>query len=366
MKTASSVFLTVAIGIASFDCANAQQSYASPSVASAASHPMSAGAAMFYNQLAPYGSWSWRERYGWVWSPHDVGYAWRPYTDGNWAYTDLGWTWVSDREWGWALFHYGRWAYESQYGWIWVPDTVWGPAWVAWNYSDPWCGWAPLPPLVAWESGAAWDTVIPPFWWSFVGVEFLTVPHVHEHIVPPARNVTLLRETKNVTKFVTKDRQVINVGIDPVRIERATGHPVPRLQIANVTTLAQKPITPVQQDKVFMVRPELAATPTGRPQLRPSPTPTGAVAPSAEALSRDFLQRQETERRRLAEEQAAEAARIEEIHRRELANPPGGLTFPTLAQRHFEEHRAFNEQISRQNQLFEHRVQQGLGQHRIK
>jgi len=87
------------------------------------------------------------------------------------------------------------------------------------------------------------------------------------------------------------------------------------------------------------------------------PTPTGPI------LSREFLQRQEAERRQLAEQQAAEAAQLEEIHRRELAQPPQGMSLPNLAQRHMEEHHAFNEHVARENQLFEQRAQQGLSGH---
>ncbi len=328
---------------------------------------------MFYDALAPHGDWFRHDRYGWVWSPRNVGYGWRPYTEGSWAYTDLGWTWNSDLEWGWAPFHYGRWAYETN-GWVWVPDDVWAPAWVAWQMGDPWCGWAPLPPLVAWESRPAWDALIPPFCWSFVDMRFLPVRELRGHIVPAARNVTLLHETKNVTQFtLNSERQIVSSGVDPARVERAVGHPLPRLRIENVTTAPRSAGAAVQQDKVLVFRPDLVRTPrpvapalNGAPEAsRQSGTVpiTGIAAPTAPTFSREFLQAQEAERRQLAEEQAAEAARLVEIHRRELAQPPGGMSLPSVAQRHLEEHRAFNEQIGRQNQLFEQHVQQGWGMH---
>jgi hypothetical protein len=134
---------------------------------------------MFYDALAPHGTWFRHDRYGWAWTPR-VGIGWRPYTEGSWLYTDLGWTFQCDLEWGWAPFHYGRWTYEAQYGWVWVPDDVWAPAWVAWQFGDPWCGWAPLPPLVAWEFDPAWDVIIQPFCWSFVDIRFLPERKIHE------------------------------------------------------------------------------------------------------------------------------------------------------------------------------------------
>ena len=329
-------------------------------------------AAMFYDALAPHGDWFRHDRYGWVWRPH-VGYGWRPYTEGFWVYTDLGWTWQCDLEWGWAPFHYGRWAYETNNGWVWVPDDVWGPAWVAWQMGDPWCGWAPLPPLVAWESGPAWDVVIPPFCWSFVEVQFLPLRTIHQHIVPVARNVTLLHETRNVTKFAfNSEKQIVNSGVDPARVERAIGHPLARLRVENVTTLPRNGRATIQANNVVMFRPDLVRTSrpltplNGAAEVRPQAAPpvSGVPTPTGPTLSREFLQRQEAERRALAEEQAAEAARLEEIHRRELAQPPHGMSLPNLAQRHLEEHHAFNEQVTRQNQLFEQRAQQGRAAHR--
>jgi hypothetical protein len=232
---------------------------------------------------------------------------------------------------------------------------------------DPWCGWAPLPPLVGWEFEPAWDTIIPPFCWSFVEVQFLTVRDVRHHVVPVARNVTILHETKNVTKFIRNgDRQIVSSGVDPARVERAIGHPLTRLHVENVTSLTHGSGATIQQDRLLAFRPELsrAQQPVVARPAPPhieAPRPATVPAPTGPALSREFLQSQEVERRRLAEEQAAEAARLEEIHRHELENPPPGVSLPNLAQRHLEEHRAFNEQVSRQNQLFEHRAQQGLG-----
>src|SRR5689334_4879753 len=44
------------------------------------------------------------------------------------------------------LSPYGTWYNDSDYGWVWVPGYTWGPAWVTWQYTDDYVGWAPLPP----------------------------------------------------------------------------------------------------------------------------------------------------------------------------------------------------------------------------
>src|SRR5690242_9268795 len=64
---------------------------------------------VFYNDLAPYGTWVSYPSYGYAWVPA-MGGGFRPYyTGGHWAYTDEGWMWLSDYDWGWAPFHYGTW-----------------------------------------------------------------------------------------------------------------------------------------------------------------------------------------------------------------------------------------------------------------
>ena len=101
--------------------------------------------AVFYDQLAPYGSWTWIAPYGRIWVPA-VGWGWRPYYYGQWVLTDWGWTFASDDPWGWAAYHYGRWNWAVGVGWYWIPGMVWGPAWVSWEYGAGYVTWCPLGP----------------------------------------------------------------------------------------------------------------------------------------------------------------------------------------------------------------------------
>jgi hypothetical protein len=325
-----------------------------PTAATANSPPLSTNAAplnsevtMFYDSLAPYGEWLWVEPYGWVWSPSGVDVSWRPYTDGSWAYTDCGWTWVSDAPWGWAPYHYGRWFFHEHRGWCWVPDRVWGPAWVSWHFGDAWCGWAPLPPGIGWEARVDWDPFIPAFGWCFVGRGDFLRPHLREHIVLAARNVTLLRETRNVTRFEIRDRRVINNSISAKEIERFTGRPVTQLRIADVNSAAAARGVRGRELRMF----------------RPEPKPGTAVtmqrsmpASRAPATSWEDLRRNEAERARVAAAQQAQHDALERSHQLELRQPPRGLSPGELQQRHQAEHRAFDEQLSRERQVFEHRA----------
>ena len=77
---------------------------------------------------------------------------WRPYSYGFWAPSDAyGWVWVSSEPYGWATYHYGRWYYDEFQGWVWIPGAEWGPAWVAWEQTDDYVGWAPLGPGGSWN-----------------------------------------------------------------------------------------------------------------------------------------------------------------------------------------------------------------------
>ena len=124
---------------------------------------------VFYDELAPYGSWVQDPEYGYVWRPDVDQNNFRPYyTDGHWAMTEYGNTWVSDYEWGWAPFHYGRWILNRFHEWIWIPDTVWGPAWVSWRSGGGYYGWAPMGPGFSLDINLGGGYNTPNDWWVFI------------------------------------------------------------------------------------------------------------------------------------------------------------------------------------------------------
>lgn len=104
---------------------------------------------MFYDDLAPHGTWMQDPTYGYVWAPR-VGRDFRPYfTNGQWAMTNMGNMWVSGYSWGSIPFHYGRWVFNDFYGWLWIPGRVWAPSWVVWRQHSSYYGWAPMGPSVS-------------------------------------------------------------------------------------------------------------------------------------------------------------------------------------------------------------------------
>jgi hypothetical protein len=102
--------------------------------------------AMFYDDLAQYGTWIDYGNYGPCWYPTRVGPNWRPYVDGRWVPTSGGWTFETAEPWGWATYHYGNWFPTTEYGWLWSPGSTWYPSTAAWRTSDYYMGWAPIPP----------------------------------------------------------------------------------------------------------------------------------------------------------------------------------------------------------------------------
>jgi hypothetical protein len=241
---------------------------------------------IFYGNLSPYGRWIQRASYGWVWEPTRVRVGWRPYTEGRWAQTDYGWTWLSDEPWGWATYHYGRWLLDREYGWLWVPGTEWGPAWVSFQEGNGYVGWAPLPPSVGFRvgfgiqiGGLSLSAQIDPYAYCFVPERSFLEERVGRVILPPARNVTFIRNTTNITRIIEVNHRIVNQSLPVQRIEQATGQRVHRYQISEVRDPRQARVQQVQGDRINLFRP--AAT---LARVQPNVTPQVVIRNRAQQL----------------------------------------------------------------------------------
>lgn len=127
---------------------------------------------LFFDVLAPFGTWSEDPRFGLVWSParEAIGDTFVPYaTHGRWTHRALAvaispsepearvdvndYVWVSELPWGWVTFHYGRWTY-ADHAWAWIPGRRYAGAWVDWRSPttrDGVVGWGPTPPSHLWQ-----------------------------------------------------------------------------------------------------------------------------------------------------------------------------------------------------------------------
>ncbi len=121
----------------------------------------------YADELDNHGRWVQSEEFGSVWQPTGVAEDWRPYYQGRWAPYSGGMTWVSDEPWAYVAYHHGRWHWSLGIGWCWIPGVHYSPAWVAWNRTPGYYGWAPLGyyntpchwGYGAWGGGYAWNVV---------------------------------------------------------------------------------------------------------------------------------------------------------------------------------------------------------------
>lgn len=121
----------------------------------------------YADDLDGHGRWVQSSEFGWVWQPNGVAEDWRPYYQGRWAPYSGGMTWISDEPWAYVAYHHGRWHWSLGVGWFWIPGINYSPAWVAWNHTPGYYGWAPLGyyntpchwGYGAWGGGYAWNVV---------------------------------------------------------------------------------------------------------------------------------------------------------------------------------------------------------------
>lgn len=312
---------------------------------------------VFYDELAPYGSWFSLDNYGWVWTPYGVSVGWRPYTNGYWVYTDYGWTWVSNYRWGWAPFHYGRWIFHSRHGWVWRPGNVWGPAWVVWRHSPGWIGWAPMPPEIEWRVGvglrAEWgeiDRIVEPHWYSFVDERHFTAHDLDRRMELPARNVTLLRGTENMTNYTWAENRVVNRGISVERVEQAVGRPLERRRVADTGSPGRG--SEVRGNEVILYRPRIERENTTRAPRQEPP------ARKPDSTLDQMRRREETEQRRLETQQARDREALEKRQRIERTQPPRQVRPEEINRQQENERRALEAQKQREQQILRSRQEE--------
>jgi len=216
---------------------------------------------VFYNRLAPYGSWVWIQGQ-YVWVPSRVDRSWRPYTRGRWVYTDRGWTWASNEPFGWATYHYGRWGFSNRVGWFWVPGNRWAPAWVSWRESDDYLAWAPLPP--AYDGGININVsigTVPEYYWQVVpSRSFLSDDLQGQFVRDRDRQRSILERSRALgNTTITNNNVVVNNVVNVTYVEEKTKKKVVERKIGRAKDA--KAAGKVEGDVVEIFQPATDVTP---------------------------------------------------------------------------------------------------------
>jgi hypothetical protein len=183
---------------------------------------------IFYDALQDYGDWTLIEPFGFVFRPYVDIENWRPYQYGYWAPSEVyGWVWISDEPFGWATYHYGDWLYDRYQGWVWIPGPDWGPAWVSWEETPDYVGWAPMCP-------AGYDQAsVPGGAYLYVTLAQLPAPDVQSLV----RTKAQVGEGLDPPRRVENPRQIggvtFNAGPRFAEFERRFG-PLPRVRIEDL------------------------------------------------------------------------------------------------------------------------------------
>ena len=200
---------------------------------------------MFYDDLAPLGSWYDCQDYGYVWQPAVciTDNTWRPYTLGSWANCDQGWAWCSDEPFGWACYHYGRWALLRGRGWVWVPGDQWAPCWVSWRRNDTYIGWCPLPPETVYNRDCTYgpaidvDCGIHPGCYVFMPVKHFDRP-CRNYCEAPVTCLTICSTTVCITNITVRPGRVDCHGPKYDWIKDCVRRPMPRYKLAREAEFA--------------------------------------------------------------------------------------------------------------------------------
>jgi hypothetical protein len=202
-------------------------------------------------------------------------------------------------------FHYGRWGFDNDCGWFWVPGPEWGPAWVFWRASDFYCGWAPIPPGIAFGADIDFDALamgLPLDFWVFVNGSHFMDSDLRRFCLPYERNPMIVGLTRFSNRYEFRGGRMIDQGIAVDTIRRFTGREVTRYNLLS----AERPGGPsISGDRAAFYRP--------------------AFRPDRQARPRQVVSSEQA-RREMG------AARVFEAPRRGRSGGPGSAAQPNFSQ----------------------------------
>jgi hypothetical protein len=183
------------------------------------------------------------------------------------------------------------------------------------------------------------DGLIPVTSWIFVPEPVFTEVRLIDHVILPARNVSFVKLTQNVTKFDNDRGRIFDRGVELTRIEKTAGHAVAHAKVREVDSPAETRLRRKVPGENPVYRPNVKPAPADRtlPQLQDR----SHVAAAANAD--------------LRERQAAERQLLQESHEREKGQQ--GVSASELQQRHQAEIQAQQKQHEVEQREFNTREQ---------
>ena len=289
---------------------------------------------LFYDALARQGNWVRHPDYTYVWIPRGTGPGWRPYQEGHWVWTDdYGWYWESEEPFAWATYHYGRWDYDPDYGWFWVPGNVWAPAWVTWRFGPRNVGWAPIAPDRPGYAAGAPRQYEPPVLesWVFVDAHNFADPEIGPHVLPISRIGATLAIATDVRTPRYDNGRVLNIVAQRDEMQRLGAGRIETRELVYVGNQDDS-FEDVSRGRVGIYRPVIDEVEISRPpasvvevsvtervvirEYIDTSGPQHYNAPSAALLDvLDQRERRGLVEARLAEQEAATDARIEQLQK---------------------------------------------------
>ena len=226
---------------------------------------------LFYDALEDYGDWTLIEPFGYVFRPYGNVAGWRPYQYGYWAPSDVyGWVWISGEPYGWATYHYGEWICDRYQGWVWIPGLDWGPAWVSWEETPDYIGWAPMSPA-GYDSG-----LIPGGLYTYVPTAQLSSTDVQTRTRTKDQLGEKLGSPQPIENLVERDGVRFNAGPRFDMIERRSG-PLSRVKIEDLFPDGGPGTKPGGQPAAATSGPSTVRKPGSRPAPAGSTGETAAI-----------------------------------------------------------------------------------------
>jgi hypothetical protein len=184
------------------------------------------------------------------------------------------------------------------------------------------------------------DVPIEPYHYSFVEERNFTSRNLDRVLALPARNPTLLRDSRSLTNYERRENRFANRSLEAEPIERAVGQPIPRRRVVDAPSASGG--ERISGNDVRVYRPDISrSTPERAPQVT---APQRQPARSSD----EVLRREERERRELETRQAREQKQLEELHRKEATRPAGQPATDEVRRRQENERRAQDEQRQRE------------------